>query len=238
MLLLAIDTSTKWAGVGLKTEDGKVYSKSWYSMHNHGKELVLVIKELLDTAGCYSSSLTHIAVALGPGGFSAIRVGISTGIGLAAPRSLPLIGIPTYRIEAEPFFQLMSEDAPLYALLPAGRDYVAWARFASDKHEPVTGFSSPKELADKLEKNALVCGEKSDAMEGLLPIERRKVTAKPTRSPLRMLNIAERIIAKGYDLVGTVEPIYIRPPSISQPRLFTQTSRISSKNKTRRIKNE
>ena len=71
---------------------------------------------------------THVAVALGPGGFSSVRVGISTALGLITPKRLPVAGIPTHDIEAEPFLSEINAGIPVYSVIPAGRNQISWTR--------------------------------------------------------------------------------------------------------------
>ena len=82
-MLLAIDTSTRHAGVALAQDGQVISSRSWCSLANHTAELMPAVAEILDGQRLAAGDLTGIAVALGPGGFSALRVGISAAKGLA-----------------------------------------------------------------------------------------------------------------------------------------------------------
>ena len=87
-LLLAVDTSTRFAGVGIDDGSGSVVCRSWRSEQNHGAELMPAIMAMLEESGRTPADITHLAVANGPGGFSALRVGIGVVFGLATPRDL------------------------------------------------------------------------------------------------------------------------------------------------------
>ena len=128
-MLLAIDTSTRYAGVAL-SEDGRVVSsRSWWSAVNHTAELMPAVSQLLGAAGVAVNDLEGIAVALGPGGFSALRVGMSVAKGLALASGKPLVGIGTLDAEAQPYWQT---GLPVCALLDAGRSEVSSAHFGTD----------------------------------------------------------------------------------------------------------
>ena len=103
MILLAIDTSTRYAGVAIADGGDVLAETTWYSQQNHGAELLPVAMALLAQVGSSIREVTHLAVALGPGGFSALRVGMATVKGLALPGRLPVAGISTFHVEAAPY---------------------------------------------------------------------------------------------------------------------------------------
>lgn len=216
MNLLAVDTSTRWAGVGLQTESGEQSQVIWRSEQNHGRELMPAIVELTDRSGIGPRDITHLAVALGPGGFSAVRVGISTVLGLALPRNLPILGIPTHEVEAHPFLDYASGSSPLISLLPAGRGELSWSRFETAAQVPETGLSTIDELLAGLAPAARLCGEGTELLAGKVAQDLILSTEPPTRSPVSMLEIAtERLAGKGPTPLAELRPIYARPPSIT-----------------------
>ena len=74
-MLLAIDTSTRNASVALADGAALVAGRSWRSAVNHTTELMPAMAQLLDSRGVRPAELDAVAVALGPGGFSALRTG-------------------------------------------------------------------------------------------------------------------------------------------------------------------
>jgi tRNA threonylcarbamoyl adenosine modification protein YeaZ len=159
--------------------------------------------------------VTHIAVALGPGGFSAVRVGISLVLGLAVSKQLPVLGIATHDVEVEPHRKLVNGETPVYTLIPAGRNEVSWTRHTGSS-EPITGVNSPEELALILELNAFLCGEACDLMTGHVEEARILGQAPPTRDPNSIIDIAHAKFESGLSTpYQELRPIYARPPSIS-----------------------
>lgn len=168
-----------------------------------------------------AKDVTHVAVATGPGGFSAVRVGISAALGLAVSRQLPVLGIPTHDIEIEPFTSLVAEAAPVYSLLPAGRNEISWTRHSSQptSGQPASGILAPDDLTASLEPNAILCGEACDLMAGFIDQSRFRGQTPPTRDPNSLLDIATRLFEAGKSTpYEELRPIYARPPSISQPK--------------------
>ena len=223
-MLLALDTSTRYGGVALTHEDRVVASHTWYSRYNHTAELMPAVVHILERGGLAATDLDGVAVALGPGGFSAVRVGISTALGLAVSKKLPVLGVPTHDIEVEPFLELITREAPVYSLIPAGRGEISWARHSVapdgvdlDVH---TGLGAPEELLNGLEPDALLRGEACDLMVGLVEKSRfMKGGQISLRDPNSLLNIATEKFGAGVTTpYEELRPIYARPPSISQPR--------------------
>ena len=128
-MLLAIDTSTRHAGIALAQEGQVISCRNWYSQTNHSADLVPAISEILDQQGLSPRDLEGIACALGPGSFSALRVGLSTAKGLAIASDIPLVGIKTLKLEAYPF---LFNGIPVNAVADVGRQEIAVARFTTD----------------------------------------------------------------------------------------------------------
>src|SRR5512133_2146250 len=99
-MLLAVDTST--AQVGLALYDGaQVISEyAWRSSQRHTVELAPAVSDLLARSGLKMDDVQALGIALGPGSFTSLRVGLSLVKGLALVRHLPLVGIPTLDILA------------------------------------------------------------------------------------------------------------------------------------------
>ena len=100
---LSIDTSTRYATVGLSSEGKTLAELAWRSERNHSVELVPAIKELMGQVRAEMGELKAVFVARGPGAFSALRVGMSTAKGMAVGLQVPLSSIPTLDIEAQPY---------------------------------------------------------------------------------------------------------------------------------------
>jgi tRNA threonylcarbamoyladenosine biosynthesis protein TsaB len=163
-LLLALDTSTARAGVALY--DGDVIAEAtWPAQRQAGQSLLVEVRRLLDAAGRAPAHIAAVAVAVGPGSFSALRVGLSTAKGLALALGCPLLGISTLEATAAPH---RGRGGTVWALVDAGRARVVAAPFAGDeggwgrRGEPWHGPAA--DLAGVVAGPALVCGEVSPAV--------------------------------------------------------------------------
>jgi len=94
-LLLAIDTATRTAGLALYDQVGLHLEQMWRTCDHHTVELMPHIVRACNQQGLPPQALRVIAVSLGPGSFTGLRVGLSIAKGLAVALGTPLIGVPT-----------------------------------------------------------------------------------------------------------------------------------------------
>jgi len=213
-MLLAVDTST--AQVGLAIYDGSqvISEYAWRSSQRHTVELAPAISELLTRCGLAMEAVHALGVALGPGSFTSLRVGLSLVKGLALSRHLPLIGIPTLDIlaAAQPLSRF-----PLAVAIQAGRGRLALGWYKRSKNgwqaKGPARVVTVEGLAEEVQSPVLVCGEFTSA-------ERHKLAEKPEirlaspaqcmRRPAVLAELAwQRWQAGAVDDEATLAPIYL-----------------------------
>ena len=225
-MLLAIDTSTRYAGVALADAARVLSCRSWYSAVNHTAELMPAVAQALQGAGLTVNDLEGIVVALGPGGFSALRVGMSVAKGLALASGRPLVGIGTLDAEAGPY---LDAGLPVCALLDAGRREVASAYFGKDGQRTREDLiCPPEELAAEIEETTLFCGEAAPAHAGMLRDYLGSRAMLAGHSPAaRLWALAEqgrqRLQEGDTNDVTTLQPYYLRMPTIGGPKRRDRT---------------
>ena len=202
--------------------DGQVVaSRSWRSAVNHTAELMPAVAHLLEGSGLSVPDLEGIAVALGPGGFSALRVGMSVAKGLALASGKPLVGIGTLDAEAQPYLQ---SGLPVCALLDAGRSEVSSGYFGSDGQRlREDRICPPPELLEEVTGPALFCGEGTTAHAEVIRERMRDQALVVGHAPAARLRALaalgqERLDAGETDDVATLQPYYLRMPSIGGPK--------------------
>ena len=223
-MLLAVDTST--AQVGLAVYDGTrvIGEYAWRSMRGgrHTVELAPAISELLTRCGLTMENIRGLGVAIGPGSFTSLRVGLSLVKGLALARGLPLVGIPTLDIlaAAQPPSRL-----PLVALVQAGRARFAVGRYKNSRKSwqaqgPAQVMTLEK-LMEEVRKPTIVCGELT--VEEYHELEERTDVrlaspAQCVRRPAILAELAwESALAGNVDDAATLAPIYLHAPEPTQP---------------------
>lgn len=164
-MLLALDTATRQASVALYDERGVRAETSWFSADNQSAELMPRLTEMLAQQGVEPGSLRGVAVAIGPGSFTGLRIGLSVAKGLAVGRGIPILGIPTL----DPLAQALTGlRMPLRAVLDIGRgryviaDYRVgrdqWHRISKDR------LVSPEDVTLGIRERTLFAGEISEPL--------------------------------------------------------------------------
>ena len=124
--LLAFDTATDVVTVAVG-RDGEVLAETRLDAGRlHAEHLVPAIDAALARAGVPIGSLDAVAVGLGPGRFTGLRVGVTTANALGFALGCPIVGIGSLELVAHPVRALAPE---VVVVLDARRREVFWARF-------------------------------------------------------------------------------------------------------------
>ncbi len=94
-MLLALDTSSRWMGIACYDGANVLYEQTWYSPHYHTAQLAATIDEALQRLGAQVGDVKAIGAAVGPGGFTGLRIGLALAKGLVLAGGMALIGIPS-----------------------------------------------------------------------------------------------------------------------------------------------
>src|SRR2546426_5681622 len=103
MLILGIETSTPQTSVAMGTEHGPIASTMLSGAPASHELVVPAIDELLRWAGAKRTELTAVAVGLGPGLFTGMRVGIATAKTMAQVLGIPMLGFASLDLVAFSF---------------------------------------------------------------------------------------------------------------------------------------
>jgi len=228
-MLLALDTSTEQIGIALGDGTQIAAEWVWYSKQYHTVELAPALGRLLQLAGQTMDGIEAISVAIGPGSYTALRVGLSLAKGIAVSRGIPIIGIPTLDVlaAAQP-----GAAMPLAALLRAGRGRVAlgWykptsssARTESPRQRDGRGpweargeveLTTVDELAKSIGKPTMIAGElMSEERQRLARKKVKVILAAPhlcVRRPSLLVELAWHRLQSGQvDDPASLAPIYL-----------------------------
>lgn len=127
-MLLALDTSTPLVSVALHDGDRVVDAATSELPMKHGEQLAPMISDSLARAGAIRQDITAVAVGVGPGPFTGLRVGIMTArtLGLA-------LGIPVYGVSSLDVLAARAVDGgvaePFVATIDARRKELFWASY-------------------------------------------------------------------------------------------------------------
>jgi len=130
MLILGIETSTEVCSVGLADEHGLVAERSVVESHIHSEKLLTLMADVLQSAGASPGELSAVAVSIGPGSFSGLRIGLSTAKGLCYARGIPLVAVPTMASVASSAFEEHDEWLSIVIALDAKQGEFYAGRFS------------------------------------------------------------------------------------------------------------
>ena len=218
MLVVGIETSTLQSSVALGTEQGPLAALS-VRLDRAGHEIVAeAIRHLLDWTGTSMSGVGGIAVGLGPGLFTGMRVGIATAKTLAQALGVPIVGAASLDLVALP---ARHSRRLICATVDAKRGELFYAFY-----RPVPGgvtreteflVGKPHDLSAELEARAediLLVGTGGlmyrQQLEGPSHVEFASPgPAHPSAEALVELAIP-RLLREDFDRLYDVQPIYIR----------------------------
>jgi len=214
-MLIAIDSST--AQVGLALYDGaQVLSEmTWTTQRHHTAELAPALAGLLARCGATMETVGALGVALGPGSFTSLRVGLSLAKGIALACHLPVVGIPTLDIiaAAQPL-----GEYPLATVIQAGRKRIAigWYKNVGNawRQQGQARSGTIDELANEIQSPTYIAGELFAEERSRLARNRANVLlASPVRCVRRPSILAELAWARWQknqaDDAASLAPIYL-----------------------------
>ncbi|MBI2938947.1 MAG: tRNA (adenosine(37)-N6)-threonylcarbamoyltransferase complex dimerization subunit type 1 TsaB [Chloroflexi bacterium] len=225
-MLMAIDTSTEIASVALFDERAAAVRAevTWHTERNHTRELLPEVHHLLARAGIGRRELTGVAVAIGPGSFNGLRVGLTTAKCLAFALGLPLVGIGTLEAAAAAF---TLARLPIRPLLDAGRGQLCTALYLpGERAGAVVEREAPRiaaldDVIDSIRAPQVICGEIRGAWRDALDRGLGELAIFPS-SAMRVRRAGyladlgwQRITAGRIDDIATLQPIYLRRPPVT-----------------------
>jgi tRNA threonylcarbamoyladenosine biosynthesis protein TsaB len=217
MKLLAIETATRLVGCALWDDDGPVAANLLVAGQRHVEVLVPAIDELCRQAGISVADLDAVAVDIGPGLFTGLRVGLATATTIATARSIPAVGVTSLEALAHPHRR---RRGPLAAVVDARRGEVYWALFESDgqrqKELRAPAVASPQDAAREI-ANTLAIGDGAVRYRDIFEAAGSEVAGPGTMwpSPLAVAELGmERIAGRALETGALPAPLYLRQADV------------------------
>ena len=220
--LLAIDTAQGALSVALVRGEDILSHHFELRTRGHAEELTGLIARLLDEARLTPADLTSLAVTVGPGTFTGLRVGLATARGFALARGLPLVGVTT--LEAIAFPVIAQPGEVIAASFDARREELYLQAFDA-AHEPLTEplLVNVDDAASHLTGTRFVLvGTGSEILSEKLKARGSsfRLAENPAQpDALTVARIAQaRIKAQGLEKFAKApEPLYLRAPDAKLP---------------------
>jgi tRNA threonylcarbamoyladenosine biosynthesis protein TsaB len=218
MLVLGIETSSRQGGVAIIGDDRLLCETVLNVEVTHSDRLLPAVDRALEEARIALDGLGGIAVSIGPGSFTGLRIGLSTAKGLAYATGLPLVGVPTLEAMA---WTLPAARWQVCPVLDARKQevYAALFRHEADGLRRITedAAMAPEDLCRLIRNPTLLLGDGTDAYGALF---RARLGEKMLLPPLasrgaRPACVAElgrqRLLRGERDAPDSLVPRYLRP---------------------------
>jgi len=222
LYILAIETSSFCGGIALIDEESLLGEITFCSSKTYSTRLLPEIDQLLHKTGISLKDVSLIAVSLGPGSFTGLRIGLSNAKAMAIALNIPIVGVPT--LDAFAFNVLGKEGDKIFSIIKARKKeiYGAFFEFKAGIPRAISEYMCIKNKdISSLFKNRdidfIVCDSDTlsairniDEMYNLasnIPIHLRHLRAANVAS-LALVYFKER--GSRGDNPETLDPIYVR----------------------------
>jgi tRNA threonylcarbamoyl adenosine modification protein YeaZ len=226
MRVLAIDTALEACSVALldtAQPDGAVH-ESQPMTRGHAEALMPMIARVFEHAGLEAKAIDRIAVTVGPGSFTGLRVGIAAARGIALAAGKPAIGLTTLAAYAAPLIAA-NVAAPVVSAIDARHDHVYLQVFGAGGltlvKPRVVGIADA--VRASLGGPPRIVGTGADMLARAWPTgEQRPVSIDNKRSP--DITWVARLGVAAADTGAPPKPLYLRPPD-AVPQQSAQLAR-------------
>ena len=222
MAILALATSGPRASVGLRTDAGVLDVTPLGAGAERGRGVAPAVNALLARHGLPPAGLTGVAVDLGPGSFTGVRVGVATAKGICLALGIPAVGVTSLEALA------VAAGPSAHPLLVLRDARAGEAYFQLFRPSPDGGSAGPSRLtkaarggADAIRAaleergilKALAVGEEAERLAVTLPLSGLLVGVRtPEAGPAAILTLAlPRFLSGTTDDVSALAPRYLQP---------------------------
>jgi tRNA threonylcarbamoyladenosine biosynthesis protein TsaB len=213
-MLLGVDTSTQAVGIAIYDGSQILCEESWISRRFHTVELAKAVSENLNRAGLSTDDLDVLGIAIGPGSFTGLRIGLALIKGIAYTNQLPVIGVPTLEITTR---AVPPMDYKLVAVLQAGRNRLAvgWYQIEEGRWSQKGQLENLTldEVITRVDEPTIMTGELSWEIRQSLKKHKLITPVEPSlamRSPKYLAELAwERWQTGDVDDVLSLRPFYL-----------------------------
>ncbi len=227
MNLLALDTAGSACAVAVRTAGETAALESEEMGRGQAEELTPMIGRVMAAAGLDFAALDVIAVTVGPGSFTGLRIGLAAARGLALAAAVPVGGVSSFDMVAEGARDSLAETGLLAVVLetkrtdyyvrlydPSGAPLDAGAALDADELAVRLGQSVPRAGTTYLAGDAAV--RAMDDLDGRLD-RLLMLVPEPSRPAIEILAaLAEATLLNGGELLPA-DPVYLRPPDVRLP---------------------
>lgn len=216
MFILGIETSARIGGVALIGDKDLVVEYRLNTGMRHSERLMIAIDRLLGDAGIRLEDLGGIAISIGPGSFTGLRVGLSTAKGISAATGKPIIPVPTLDAMAH---NIRFSRCLICPMIDARKKEVYAAIFEPINDSGIRRITDymvnrPEKILDYICDKAIFLGDGAEVYHDLI-VERlsEKALFAPrslSHSAVAVAEIGSDILRNGFKHEEILTPLYLR----------------------------
>ena len=209
MNILGIETATRAASVAV-IFDGKILAETIReSPQSFSETLLPQVEEVVKSSGAFEK-LDAVAVSIGPGSFTGLRIGLATAKALAYAWGMKIIGVPTLQALAYNF-----PSAKVLPLIDAQKNRAycqLFEKFSALSELEIKPIDEAVTEAGRLDGEIFLCGDVLNKIKASLPpnVKLAPPNLKMPRASSVALCGADLLAAGKVDNVMNLEPLYIR----------------------------
>ena len=217
-LILNFETSSKNCSVTLSSE-GKLISNFDLEddKYRHSELLTSTIKDILTQNNISAKELSAVAIGIGPGSFTGLRIGFSVAKGLCYPHKINLIGISSLKILAN---SIKSDSEYIITMINDKGDFYYLSTFENGLNElgtPLIDKVDSNFINRNIKEDSTIVVNNKESFEYINSIinDQVKLQYKPISS-INMIDLSyESFKEKRFENLAYSEPLYVKKPYIT-----------------------
>jgi len=216
--ILCLETSTDVCSIAVINEVGVMACCETYESNKHTEVITLLIKDTLEKADIKFSELNAVAVSIGPGSYTSLRIGLSTAKGICYALGIPIISINSLEVLAHGV-ESTKFDELIIPMIDARRMEVYSAVYGH-KHEilsePQAVILNESSYSEFCHDNKLIiCGNGASKFITQYPSDHFQIAHQNASAKYMWKPSIKKIQNKDFDNIISLIPFYLKSPNIT-----------------------
>ena len=215
MTVLGIETSTEVCSVGLADEQGRTKERSLVESRIHSEKLLTLVRQVCEDGNTVLGNIDGVAISIGPGSFTGLRIGLSSAKGLCYALEKPILAVPTFQAVAESIIAERTGTTGILVCVDAkqGDFYVGTYKAAGGRAVMVEDVQIRKlgEIAGLMDAKQVVL---TDRVQQVGPLAGVDVSCSEVHTYYRGDSVARiglrKLLARDVSDLASLEPRYLK----------------------------
>ncbi|MGL4796854.1 MAG: tRNA (adenosine(37)-N6)-threonylcarbamoyltransferase complex dimerization subunit type 1 TsaB [Paraclostridium sp.] len=219
MKILGIDTSTHSTSICVLDNDKLICEYTVNTKKTHSQKLMVMIESMIKESDLHIKDIDVIAICIGPGSFTGLRISMATAKAISQVRNLPIVAVDSLESLA---FNINYSDKIIYSMLDAQKNqvYIGKYRFEDSKLKKLEEISVVKideliEEISNINEDVIVIGEAAAIYKDKFKEIQNITIASPSNNISKASSLCTLAITKYENNIDihdcyTVNPMYIR----------------------------